>query len=58
MSDRRPKVVVRPGSRLDQYVAWCYEPACQWTFADFGKTYLEERAKVHRAWHRKVADRG
>lgn len=55
MSDRNPKVVVRAGSRLDQYIAWCYETDCQWTNADFGVTYVRERAKVHRAWHRKAA---
>ncbi|MET9313803.1 hypothetical protein ABZX12_18480 [Kribbella sp. NPDC003505] len=58
MPKRTPKVQVRPGIWAGQYIAWCYEPGCTWAMANSGKTYVEDRARTHRAEHRKAATGG
>lgn len=57
MSDRAPKVTVQPAGN-GKWFAFCREQGCNWTHTPHPKTYVEERARVHRAEHRKAVDRG
>lgn len=57
---RRVQVVVAEiirGENVGKWIAFCREPGCTWTHSPHPKTYIEQRARAHRAEHRKAADR-
>lgn len=57
MSDRVPKVTVDPYDAA-RWVGTCHEPDCNWEHRPDSKTYVKNRASVHRQEHRaKAAER-
>jgi hypothetical protein len=57
MSDRVPKVTVQPVGPREQWHAFCEELDCGWRQGPSEKTYVNYRARSHRAFHRTNAGR-
>lgn len=56
MSDRNPKVEVKPVGPREMWHAFCLERDCPWREGPGEKTYMNQRATAHRKEHRARAN--